>query len=90
MPLAQTLPDCYESPMSLLTIEVAIDHGRVTPIAPATLPEVARGLLTILPAQPSAASGEPSRFHRWLEGARGSATTGLTTYQIMAVTRGED
>ena len=35
--------------MSLLTIEVSIDHGRVTPTEPATLPEVGRGLLTILP-----------------------------------------
>lgn len=35
--------------MGLLTIEVSIDHGRVTPIEPITLPENARGILTILP-----------------------------------------
>ena len=90
MPLAQTLRDCYESPMSLLTIEVAIDHGRVTPIESATLPDVGRGLLTILPAQPPAASGELTRFQRWVAKARGSATSGLTTDQIMAMTCGED
>ena len=76
--------------MSLLTIEVAIDHGRVTPIESAMLPDVGRGLLTILPAQPPAVSGEPTRFQRWVAKARGSATSGLTTDQIMAMTRGED
>lgn len=35
--------------MSLLTIEVFIDHGRVTPTEPIELPETGRGLLTILP-----------------------------------------
>jgi len=35
--------------ISLLTIEVSIDHGRVTPTEPAKLPDVGRGLLTILP-----------------------------------------
>ena len=39
--------------MSLLTIEVSIDHGRVTPTEPIQLPETGRGLLTILP-EPSA------------------------------------
>ena len=39
----------YEDSMSLLTIEVSIDHGRVTPTEPAKLPDVGRGLLTILP-----------------------------------------
>jgi hypothetical protein len=34
--------------MSLLTIEVAIDHGRVTPTGGAVLPEKGHGLLTIL------------------------------------------
>ena len=36
--------------MSLLTIEVSIDHGRVTPTEPIQLPETGRGFLTILPA----------------------------------------
>jgi hypothetical protein len=40
--------------MSLITIEVAIDHGRVTPTEPVELPDVARGLLTILPSAPPA------------------------------------
>ena len=35
--------------MSLLTIEVSIDHGRVTPTEPVQLPETGRGFLTILP-----------------------------------------
>jgi hypothetical protein len=35
--------------MSLLTIEVTIDHGRVTPTESFSLPEIGRGLLTILP-----------------------------------------
>jgi len=76
--------------MSLLTIEVTIDHGRVTPTEPATLPETGRGLLTILPEPAQAVSIGPSPFHHWLENARGSAATGVTTDQIMAMTRGED
>lgn len=35
--------------MSLLTIEVSIDHGRVTPTESFSLPDTGRGLLTILP-----------------------------------------
>ena len=42
--LAGMLPD-----MSLLTIEVSIDHGRVTPTESFSLPDTGRGLLTILP-----------------------------------------
>ena len=76
--------------MSLLTIEVSIDHGRVTPTEPTTLPEIGRGLLTILPEPAQAVPGGPSRFHRWLENARGCATASVTTDQIMAMTRGED
>jgi hypothetical protein len=34
--------------MSLITIEVAIDHGRIVPREPVTLPEHGSGLLTIL------------------------------------------
>jgi hypothetical protein len=34
--------------MSLITIEVAIDHGKIVPREPVTLPEHGRGLLTIL------------------------------------------
>ena len=36
--------------MSLLTLEVEIDHGRVIPRGGETLPENARALLTLLPA----------------------------------------
>ena len=39
--------------MSMLTIEVAIDHGRLTPVEPQLLPEHGRGLLTVLTAAPS-------------------------------------
>jgi hypothetical protein len=38
--------------MSMVTIEVAIDHGKVTPVEPHLLPEHGRGLLTVLPAAP--------------------------------------
>ena len=36
--------------MSLITIEVAIDHGKIIPREPAMLPENGKGLLTILTA----------------------------------------
>ena len=35
-------------PMTYLTIEVEIDHGRVVAKAPSKLPDKARGLLTII------------------------------------------
>jgi hypothetical protein len=35
--------------MSYVTLEVEIDHGRLTAADPEKLPEKARGLLTILP-----------------------------------------
>jgi hypothetical protein len=35
--------------MSYTTLEVEIDHGKVTPKEPDKLPESGRGLLTILP-----------------------------------------
>lgn len=35
--------------MSLVTLEVTIDHGRITPAGPESLPAHARGLLTLLP-----------------------------------------
>ena len=38
--------------MTMVTIEVAIDHGKVTPVEPHVLPEHGRGLLTILAAGP--------------------------------------
>ena len=47
--------------MSLLTIEVSIDHGRVTPTEPIQLPETGRGLLTILPSP--AALRDPLQPH---------------------------
>jgi hypothetical protein len=76
--------------MSLLTIEVSIDHGRVTPTEPATLPEIGRGLLTILPESAPTVPGGLPPFHHWLENARGCAAIGVTTDRIMATTRGED
>ena len=38
--------------MSTVTIEVEIDHGKVTPVGPHLLPERGRGLLTMLAASP--------------------------------------
>ena len=38
--------------MSYLTLEVEIDHGKVTPKEPEKLPETGRGLLTILQPVP--------------------------------------
>lgn len=36
--------------MSMVTIEVEIDHGKVTPVEPHLLPEHGRGWLTVLTA----------------------------------------
>jgi hypothetical protein len=36
----------------MVTIEVQIDHGKLTPIEPHLLPEHGRGLLTVLAARP--------------------------------------
>ena len=36
----------------MVTIEVQIDHGKVTPAEPHLLPEHGRGLLTVLAARP--------------------------------------
>jgi len=38
--------------MSYLTVEVVVDHGRITPKGAETLPEEASGLLTILNPPP--------------------------------------
>ena len=38
--------------MSLVTIEVQIDHGKLTPVEPLLLPEHGRGLLTVLTGAP--------------------------------------
>ena len=38
--------------MSMVTIEVEIDHGKVTPVGPHLLPEHGRGLLTVLTPSP--------------------------------------
>jgi hypothetical protein len=43
--------------MSYLTLEVEIDHGRVTPKGAEKLPEKASGLLTILQPDSSTAPG---------------------------------
>lgn len=42
--------------MSLITVEVEIDHGKLTPKEPHLLPEQGTGLLTILRAEENAAS----------------------------------
>jgi hypothetical protein len=36
--------------MSLLTVEVEIDHGRVKPVTPGQLPDTGRGFLTLVPS----------------------------------------
>ena len=36
----------------MVTIEVQIDHGKVTPVEPHLLPEHGRGLLTVLATRP--------------------------------------
>jgi hypothetical protein len=41
--------------MSYITLEVEIDHGKLTASDPDKLPEKARGLLTILPNEPNVA-----------------------------------
>lgn len=38
---------------AMITIEVAINHGRVTPVEPHVLPEHGRGLLTVLDDLPN-------------------------------------
>ncbi len=38
--------------MSYVTVEVEVEHGRVSPKGPEPLPDKASGLLTILSAQP--------------------------------------
>ncbi len=47
--------------MSLTTVEVDLDHGRVTPRGNESLPERATALLTILPAR--TASRDPLVQH---------------------------
>lgn len=42
--------------MSLLTVEVEIDHGKLTPKEPHLLPETGRGLLTVLAPSTNEAS----------------------------------
>jgi hypothetical protein len=41
-------PACAILRTNMVTIEVQIDNGRVTPIEPHSLPEHGRGLLTVL------------------------------------------
>lgn len=43
--------------MSYTTVEVEIDHGKVTPKEPEKLPASGRGLLTILPSQGATTAG---------------------------------
>jgi len=47
--------------MSLVTIEVAIDNGRIVPREPAKLPVHGNGLLTILKADETGLAGVPRR-----------------------------
>ena len=45
----------YSVSMKYVTVEVEIDHGRVTAKEPAALPEKAVGLLTIAQSEPATA-----------------------------------
>lgn len=44
--------------MSYLTLEVDIDHGKITPSDAAQLPQKGKGLLTVLESVPEAADTE--------------------------------
>jgi hypothetical protein len=44
--------------MSVITVEVDIDHGKIVAREPEKLPDVAKGILTILPQGLSQAAGE--------------------------------
>jgi len=52
----------YTLGMSYTTVEVEIDHGKVTPIEPEKLPESGRGLLTILAPAPISAARQLEAF----------------------------
>jgi len=47
--------------MSLITIEVAIDHGKIVPSEPVELPELGNGLLTILKSDAPGTAEIPRR-----------------------------
>jgi hypothetical protein len=73
------------SPMSMVTIEVKIDHGQVTPVAPNLLPEHGRALLTVLTTRP----GNGTAFHVESEAdglpvirAKGGAITSALVQEI--------
>jgi hypothetical protein len=51
--------------MDYLTLEVDIDHGKVSPKGPLPLPEKATGLLTIF--HPTALESKPAAFIKTLE-----------------------
>jgi hypothetical protein len=50
--------------MSYITVEVDIDHGRIVPREPEKLPEVAKGILTVLPETVPAAVTPPRKRER--------------------------
>ncbi len=49
----------------------------------------AKGRITI-PREIREKTGPEARMEAWIRKIRGTATTGLTTDEIMAMTRGED
>jgi hypothetical protein len=57
--------------MSFLTVEVELDHGRISPKGTEKLPEKAVGLLTILSPEPTDIGGDRSTLQRPYGLARG-------------------
>ena len=53
----------YTVGMSYTTVEVEIDHGKVTPKEPEKLPESGHGLLTILAPAPGSAARQLEAFN---------------------------
>jgi hypothetical protein len=54
----------YNLTVSYLTLEVAIDHGKVVPTEPDRLPETGRGLLTILPSKAVSSASKKAQHSR--------------------------
>ena len=71
-----------------MTIKARV-HNR-TIVLPASV-EIAEGaeVQIIVPEKPSATQSALTKIPEWLQKARGSATSGLSTDEIMRLTRGE-
>jgi hypothetical protein len=71
-----------------MTIKARVHNGTI--VLPANV-EIADGseVQVIVPEKPSAANGAPAETADWLQKALGKATSGLSTDEIMQLTRGE-